>query len=87
MADHSSKLHLVVDVCGIPIYVQLTGEQVHDSKVVNILIKSTTKKQTQTVVAGRGYDSSDIRACDFKQCAESVIPVKSNFKSNNDTLD
>ena len=77
MADHSSKLHLVVDVCGNPIYVQLTGEQVHDSKVVNILIKSTTKKQTQTVVAGRGYDSSDIRACVFKHCAESVIPVKS----------
>lgn len=61
--------------------------QVHDSKVANTLMKSTIKKQTQAVVADRGYDSSDIRACVFKHCAESVIPVKSKSKSNNDTLD
>lgn len=61
MAGHSSKLHLVVDACGNPIYVELTSEQVHDSKVVNTF--------------------------DFKHCAVSVIPVKSNSKSNNDTLD
>ena len=87
MAGHSSKLHLVVDACGNPIHVELTGGQVHDSKVANTLIKSTIKKQTQAVVADRGYDSSDIRACVFKHCAESVIPFKSNSKSNNDTLD
>ncbi|MGA6103086.1 transposase [Psychrobacter pocilloporae] len=63
------------------------GRQVHNSKVANILIKSTIKKQTQAVVVDRGYGSSDIRACVFKHCAESVIPVKSNFKSDNDTLD
>ena len=77
MAGHSSKLHLVVDACGNSIYVELTGEQVHDPKVANTLIKYTTKKQNQAV----------IRACVFKYCAESVIPIKSNSKSNNDTLD
>ena len=55
--------------------------QIHESKVANTLMKSTIKKQTKAVVADRGYDSSDIRACVFKHCAESVIPVKSNSKT------
>ena len=86
VAGNSSKLHLIVDACGNPVHVALTGGQVHDSKMANALIKSTIKKETKAVVADRGYDSSDIRECIFEHCAESVIPVKSNSKSNNDTL-
>lgn len=44
------------------------------------------KKETKAVVADRGYDSSDIKEYIFECCAESVIPVNSNSKSNNDTL-
>lgn len=54
--------------------------------MANTLIKSTIKKETKAVVADRGYDSSDIRDYIFEYCAESVIPVKSNSKSNNNTL-
>ncbi|WP_201591056.1 IS5 family transposase, partial [Psychrobacter pulmonis] len=87
-AGNSSKLHLVVDACGNPIHVELTGGQVHDAKMAKTLIDSTINNQTKAVIADRGYDSSDIRECIFKHCAESVIPVKSNSKnSNNDTLD
>ncbi|WP_351079479.1 transposase, partial [Shewanella sp. CAL98-MNA-CIBAN-0140] len=65
----------------------LSGGQVHDSKMAKALICSTINNQTKAVIADRGYDSSDIRECIFKHCAQSVIPVKSNSKSSNDTLD
>ena len=32
VAGNSSKLHLVVDACGNPIHIELTGGQVHDVK-------------------------------------------------------
>lgn len=54
--------------------------------MVNTLIKSTIKKETKVVVVDRGYESSDIIEYIFECCAESVIPVNSNSKSNNDTL-
>ena len=88
VAGNSSKLHLVVDACGNPIHVELSGGQIHDAKMAKALIFSTINNQTKAVIADRGYDSSDIRECIFTHCAESVIPVKSNSKnSNNDTLD
>ena len=48
------------------------------------LIKSTIKKETKAVVADRAM-IDDIRDCIFN--IASIIPVKSNSKSNNDTLD
>ncbi len=72
VAGNSSKLHLVVDACGNPIHVDLSGGQVHDSKVAKALIRSTINNQTKAVIADRGYDS---RECIFKHCAQSVISV------------
>ena len=69
VAGNSSKLHLVVDACGNPIHVELTGGQVHDAKMAKTLIDSTINNQTKAVIADRGYDSSDIRECIFKHCA------------------
>ena len=65
----------------LAVTLSMLSGQIHESKVANTLMKSTIKKQTKAVVADRGYDSSDIRACVFKHCAESVIPVKSNSKT------
>lgn len=86
VAGKSCKLHLMVDACGNSVHVEMTGGQVHDYKMTNILIKRTIKKETKAVVVDRGYDSGDIRECIFEYCAESVILVKSNSKSNNNTL-
>ena len=45
VVGNSSKLPLVVDNCGNPVRVELTGGQVHDSKMAKVLIKSTIKKK------------------------------------------
>src|SRR5690606_28308430 len=50
VAGNSSKLHLVVDACGNPIHVELTGEQVHDAKMAKTLRDSTINNQTKAVI-------------------------------------
>lgn len=87
VAGNSSKIHLVVDACGNPVRVEITGGQVHDSQMANTLIKQTIKQDTGAVAADKGYDSHDIRACIMENNAKAIIPVKSNSKSNNDDMD
>uniref|UniRef100_UPI0019192CF2 IS5 family transposase n=1 Tax=Psychrobacter sp. 1044 TaxID=2772562 RepID=UPI0019192CF2 len=87
VAGNSSKIHLVVDACGNPVRVEVTGGQVHDSKMANDLIKQTIKDDTEAVAADKGYDSQDIRICIMENNAKAVIPVKSNSKSSNDDMD
>ena len=50
VSSHSSKLHLIFDACGNLVHVELTGGKVHDSTMVNTLIKSNRKKDTKAVV-------------------------------------
>ena len=57
VAGNSSKLHLVVDACGNPIHVELSGGQVHDSKMAKALIFSTINNQTKAVIADRGSNT------------------------------
>ncbi|WP_019672538.1 IS5 family transposase [Psychrobacter lutiphocae] len=87
VAGNSSKIHLVVDACGNPVHIEVTGGQLHDSQMANVLIKRAIKDDTEAVVADKGYDSQDIRNCIMDYNATVVIPVKSNSKSSNENMD
>lgn len=87
VAGNSSKLHLVVDACGNPVYVEITAGQVHDSKQANSIIAHSVQDNTEAVVADKGYDSKAIRETISALNATAVIPVKSNSKLTNDNLD
>ncbi len=87
VAGNSTKIHLVVDACGNPVYFELSAGQVHDSKHADSLIEHTVAENTDAVVADKGYDSQKIRDKINRLNANPVIPVKSNSTKSNDDLD
>ena len=66
---------------GNPIDFEITGGEVHDSKVAKEIIKSMEGKGS--LIANKGYDSDKIRAQVRKKGMVPVIPRKSNSKKLN----
>jgi transposase len=65
----TSKIHVVVDTNGLPVYLGLTPGEAHDSQLCSVLLG---KLQPRTMLlADRGYDADWIRA---------FIPPKRNRK-------
>lgn len=56
---NTTKIHMAVDSCGLPIDFIVTGGEVHDSKAAIELLKQLP--DAEHVIADRGYDSEKIR--------------------------
>ena len=82
---NSTKIHLVVDSGGFPVYFELSGGQVHDIKHANSLISHSP--QAQYIIADKGYDSDAFREDIENSGAISMIPRRENSKKNNDDMD
>lgn len=84
-AGNTSKIHLGVDACGLPIAFRITGGEVHDSTEAQALIDELPSGDA--LVADKGYDSERIREQAAAKGMRSVIPRKRNSKKGNAGLD
>lgn len=84
-AGNTSKIHLAVDACGLPIEFEITGGQVNDCTVAPELISRIP--QAEMIIADKGYDSEHIREVIDAQGAKSVIPRRRNSIKGNADLD
>ena len=84
-AGNTSKIHLAVDACGLPIAFDITGGEINDCTAATELIAQLPL--AEVIVADKGYDSERIRQQIETQGARSVIPRKRNSIKGNADLD
>ncbi len=85
VAGNTSKIHMAVDACGLPIHFSVTGGEVHDCKEAPKLVAELPKGDY--IVADRGYDSEALRLQIKDKGAVPVIPRKKNSTRGNDEMD
>ncbi|WP_172567254.1 MULTISPECIES: IS5 family transposase [Vibrio] len=71
---NSTKIHLVVDSGGLPIYFELSEGQRNDIARAESLVDSL--KEVNVFIADKGYDSEALRAYVDSKCGETVIPKR-----------
>lgn len=83
VGGNTTKVHVLADSCGNPIDFKITGGQVHDSKMANVLIEIC---EAENFVGDKAYHSEEIRGNLLKKGITAIIPVKKNSvdKSNPD---
>jgi transposase len=84
-AGNTSKIHLAVDACGLPVVFEITGGQINDCTQAPALIAKVPA--TQMIIADKGYDSEAIREQVEQQGAKAVIARKRNSVKGNADLD
>lgn len=81
----TSKIHLAADAHGNPIDFEVTGGEVHDSKVATEIIEKIG--EAENFIADKGYDSEAIRDRARAAGMNPVIPRKSNSTKPNPEFD
>ncbi|EPM70716.1 transposase, IS4 [Pseudomonas syringae pv. theae ICMP 3923] len=84
-AGNTSKIHLAVDACGLPIAFDVTGGQTNDCSQAASLIAKVP--DAEVIIADNGYDTEAIRAQVEQQGSKVVIPRKRNSLKGNADLD
>ncbi|MER8911894.1 IS5 family transposase [Mesorhizobium sp. M0854] len=74
----TTKIHVVVDACGLPIRLGLTAGQAHDGQIVDTLLDHLGPRAI--VLADKAYDADRIRELIQQQGATPNIPAKRNRK-------
>lgn len=81
----TTKIHIAADAHGNPIDFEVTGGEVHDSKIANTLIKKVNG--AESFIADKGYDAEFIRDYAKKAGIVPVIPRRCNSKKSNPEFD
>lgn len=81
----TTKIHIVADAHGNPIDFEITGGEVHDSKVAGHIIKKVGTGGY--FIADKGYDPEEIHSLSRKANMIPVIPRKSNNTKPNSEFD
>ena len=74
----TSKIHAVVDSCGLPVRLALTTGEAHDNRLAAKLLSRL--KSGSMLIADRGYDADWVRTLVRQHGAWANIPPKSNRK-------
>ena len=85
VGGNTTKIHMAVDACGLPIQFDLTGGEVHDSKAALELIAHLPF--ADYTIADKGYDSEEIRDLIREKGSIPLIPRKKNSKTGNADMD
>jgi transposase len=85
VAGNTTKIHMAVDSCGLPIHFLVTGGEVHDCKEAPKLVAELP--DADYIVADKGYDSEELRILIREKGSIPVIPRKKNSKTGNDDID
>lgn len=79
VAGNTSKIHLAVDSSGNPIDFEISGGEVHDSKVAPDLIARLPA--SEFLIADKGYDSEELREQVRKKKGTTNNPEKKELKN------
>jgi len=85
VAGNTTKIHMAVDACGLPIDFEITGGEVHDCKVAPEFFAKLP--DADYMIADKGYDSEELRDIVRSKSSIPVIPRKSNSKTGNNDMD
>ncbi|WP_415878256.1 IS5 family transposase [Methylomonas sp. TEB] len=85
VAGNTTKIHMAVDACGLPIQFSVTGGEVHDCKEAPELVAKLPL--ASYMIADKGYDSEPLRIQIREKGAEPIIPRKQNSTIGNDAVD
>jgi transposase len=84
-AGNTSKIHLAVDACGLPVAFDVTEGQVNDcSQAASLIVKVPG---AGAIFADKGYDTEAIRSQAEQQRNKVVIPRKRNSLKGKADLD
>ncbi|HSU30701.1 MAG TPA: transposase [Bryobacteraceae bacterium] len=72
-----AKIHLLADECGLPVAFRLTGGRASDFRETTALLGD---RETEAVIADKGYDSTSIVDHIHRLRARAVIPTRSRRK-------
>lgn len=84
-AGLTSKIHLAVDACGLPVVFEITGGETNDCTAAPELIAQLP--DAEVIVADKGYDSERLREQIERQGARPEIPRKRNSIKGNADMD
>jgi transposase len=82
---NTTKIHMAVESCGLPIDFEITGGEVHDCKIAPEFIEKLLP--SDYTIADKGYDSEEVRECIRKKSSIPMIPRKSNSTIGNSDMD
>jgi len=85
VAGNTTKIHMAVDACGLPIEFKITGGEVHDCKCAPEFITKLPK--ADYTIADRGYDSEELRDIIRAKSSVPIIPRKNNSTIGNNNMD
>jgi transposase len=85
VAGNTTKIHMAVEACGLPIDFEITGGEVHDCKIAPEFIAKLPA--SDYTIADKGYDSEELRELIRKKSSIPVIPRKSNSIIGNTDID
>jgi len=85
VAGHTTKIHMAVDACGLPIHFSITGAEVHHCKEAPELVAKLPL--ADYTVADKGYDSEPLRIQIREKGSVPIIPRKQNSIVGNDGMD
>lgn len=85
VAGNTTKIHMAVDACGLPIHFSVTGGEIHDSKEAPELVAKLPV--ADYVIADKGYDSEPLRIQIRDKGAVPMIPRRQNSTIGNDDMD
>ena len=81
----TTKIHIVADAHGNPIDFEVTGGEIHETKIIQTLMNKIGS--AEYFVADKGYDSEEIRRYAIDNGIIPVIPRRSNSKKENPYFD
>ncbi|MGI2026581.1 IS5 family transposase [Endozoicomonas acroporae] len=82
---NTTKIHLSVDVCGLPVAFEITGGEVNDCTAAPALLAKTP--EAETIIADKGYDSKPLHDQVVKQRGKPIIPRRKNSVVGNGDID
>jgi transposase len=85
VAGNTTKIHMFVDACGLPIHFSVTGGEVHDCKEAPALVAKLPL--AHYTIADKGYDSEPLRIQIREKGSVPIIPRKQNSTIGNDEMD
>ena len=85
VAGNTTKIHMAVDACGLPIHFSVTGGEVHDFKEAPELVAKLPL--VAHMIADKGYDSESLRIQIQEKGSVPIIPRKQNSTIGNDEMD
>lgn len=85
VAGNTTKIHMAVEACGLPIDFEITGGEVHDCKIAPEFFAQLP--DADYMIADKGYDSEELRDLIRAKLSTPVIPRKINSTIGNYDMD